>query len=88
MKARSNLKNGMVITLEWLEEEINHHEETYMVIEGFYASWDELKNEPSPNLETILNFMFSKGYECISIQPMGNPSCKEIIFKKIESSIE
>jgi hypothetical protein len=48
MRARSNKKNQMVITLEWLEEEIKNHEGTYMVIEGFYDSWDELKEEHSP----------------------------------------
>jgi cobalamin biosynthesis Co2+ chelatase CbiK len=80
MGARANIENDMTITLEWLEKQVKNHFEPYLVIEGFYSSWDRIKDEKSPNLETILNFMYQKGYKLVSIQPMGNPNCKEMVF--------
>ncbi|PLS19008.1 hypothetical protein CVD28_00985 [Bacillus sp. M6-12] len=80
MRARTNDKNDLTITLEWLEKEVQNHHEPYLVIEGFYNTWDFEKDEKSPNLETILNFMYQVGYKLVSIQPMGNPNCKEMVF--------
>lgn len=80
MRTRTNEKNELTITIEWLEKEIEQHHEPYFVIQGFYDSWDSLKDEKSPNLETILNFMYQKGYHLVSVQPMGNPNCKEMVF--------
>ena len=81
MSARTNVKNNHTITLEWLESITNSHMDKYLVIDGFYDSWDDEKNAKSPNLETILNFMCTKGYDLVSISKMGNPNCKEIVFK-------
>jgi len=83
MAARNNIMNDYTITLEWLHEVTRNHNGKYLVIDGFYDSWDNFKNERSPNLETILNYMFDCGYELVSIQPMGNPTCKEMVFKRI-----
>lgn len=83
MSTRTNLKNDYTITLEWLCEITEEHNNKYLVIDGFYDNWDNIKNEKSPNLETILNFMFDRGYKLVSIQPMGNPNCKEIVFERI-----
>jgi hypothetical protein len=83
MRARTNEKNELTITIEWLEEETKHHHDPYLVIEGFYSSWDNLKDMVSPNLEEILNFMYQKGYSLVSIQPMGNPNCKEMVFMQL-----
>lgn len=82
MKTWKNNENRLTITLEWLEVVLEIHKEPYLVIEGFYDGWNDVKNEKSPSLQEILNFMFEKGYELVTIQPMGNPYCKEIIFKK------
>ena len=38
--------------------------------------------EQSPNLEGILNFMDSKSFTFVSMFPMGNPSCKEMVFRR------
>lgn len=80
MRTRTNQNNGLTITLDWLEKEVEKHHEPYLVIEGFYSTWDEDKDEPSPNLETILNFMYERGYHLVSIHPLGNPNYKEMVF--------
>ncbi|WP_394555273.1 hypothetical protein C1N61_26415 (plasmid) [Priestia aryabhattai] len=80
MSARTNLENDYTITLEWLYEITEKHDKKYLVIDGFYNSWDDIKNEKSPDLETILNYMYECGYNLVSIQPMGNPNCKEMVF--------
>ncbi|WP_456364184.1 hypothetical protein [Priestia aryabhattai] len=83
MAARNNITNDYTITLEWLHQIAKNHNSKYLVIDGFYDTWDNAKNEKSPNLETILNYMYECGYDLVSIHPMGNPNCKEIIFKQI-----
>ena len=83
MRARTNIKNDLTITFEWLEKETSRHIHPYFVIEGFYSSWDNLKDEKSPNLEEILNYMHQKGFQLVSINPMGNPSCKEMVFMQL-----
>ncbi|WP_341285336.1 hypothetical protein [Priestia megaterium] len=80
MSARTNLNNDYTITLEWLYEITEKHDNKYLVMDEFYDNWDNIKNEKSPNLETILNYMFNRGYDLVSIQPMGNPNCKEMVF--------
>lgn len=75
--------NG-VITYRWLEKELSSFDDSsvYFVIEGFYDRWNSEKEEQSPNLENILNFMDSKSFIFVSMFPMGNPNCKEMVFKK------
>jgi hypothetical protein len=80
IRTRTNDENELTITIEWLEKEIEEHHEPYLVIQGFYDTWDTKKEEKSPNLEVILNYMYQKGYNLVSIQPMGNPNCKEMVF--------
>ena len=81
---RYNSELGGTITYRWLEQELSSFDDSlvYFVVEGFYDSWDDEKEEKSPNLEGILNFMDSKGFTFISLFPMGNPNCKEMVFKR------
>lgn len=83
MRARTNEKNDLTITLEWLEKETAQHVYPYFVLEGFYSSWDCIKEVVSPNLEEILNYMHQKGFQLVSITPMGNPNCKEMVFMQL-----
>ena len=84
MDGRFNSEWKGVITYRWLEKELSSFDEssTYFVIEGFYDRRDYEKNEQSPNLENILNFMKEKGFKFVSMFPMGNPNCKEIVFER------
>lgn len=80
---RYNKENEAVLTFKWLEKELTTipTEQKYIVIEGYYDNWDNQKNEKSPDLEGILNFMDNKGFEFID-QFELNMSYRQLIFKR------
>lgn len=80
MRVRTNKYNERSITFEWLEKETANHLEPYFVIEGYYRHYNSEEDKDLPNLEDILNFMHQKGFQLISVNPISNSLCKELIF--------
>lgn len=91
---RVDNSNEATITFEWLEEEIKKENRNgrswisnpYFVVEGYYDNWDIKKDEKSPNLEAILNFMHSQSFSLVHIDSPANGNYKMLVFKRNQLS--
>jgi hypothetical protein len=69
-------------TEKFLDSVINQSDTTYIVVTGIPWDEDDIVPEYGMSLQSVINYMFNKGWKYVSHCHKGNIACLDIVFMR------